>query len=157
MPLQPYLPEISIAWRWFANFAAVVLITAIMSAIYIFSLSGYMPVDIWKTRGFTLITPTLQENGQLIYILNAEPEKSCPGYVQHTFLGNGGKSSNSPVVNIQRPLVRPGVPVNAKFSIQLPPTVTAGDWRVILSIVSQCPTHTDSDTMAEFFIKVEPM
>jgi hypothetical protein len=158
MPLYRYLPEITIGWRWFANLSAVIVITAVLSAFFIFKIGPTKNVDVWIPRGFTLLTPTVHQDGQLSYILSTESTQSCPGVVQYTFLADGGFATNSAVVTIQRPLIRPGITVkDAKFTQALPPSITPGHWRVVLAVVSQCPTFTDTDVLAEFHIDVESL
>jgi hypothetical protein len=158
LPLYRYLPTISIVWRWIGNLSAISLITLILTSFFIYSVGPKKSEDVWVPRGFTLLTPEVFQEGQMSYILSTEPVQSCPGLVKHTFVGGGGFDSRAPVVTIQRPLVRPGIMVkDAKFTESLPPQVTPGHWRVILSIQSQCPTYTDSDILAEFHLDVLPM
>lgn len=158
MPLYHYLPTITVLWRWFANIAAVLFITLMLTFVFIYVIGPNKDEDVWVPMGFTLLTPEVYQDGQISYILSTKANQSCPGVVKHTFLGNGGFDSRSPVVTIQRPLIRPGIEVkDAKFIESLPSQVTPGYWRVVLSIQSQCPTHTDSDVLAEFHLRVKSM
>jgi hypothetical protein len=155
MPLYRYLPEISKIWQQIGNASAVLVITSTLTALFIYSVGPKKNEDVWIPRGFTLLTPEVFQGGQMSYILSTDSVQSCPGLVKHTFVGDGGFDPRAPVVTIQRPLIRPGIAVkDAKFTESLPPQVTAGHWRVVLSIQSQCPTHTDSDVLAEFHLQV---
>lgn len=114
---------------------------------------------IWSVGEFRLETPAPRFASEIRYRLTATPSMSCPGVVSFTFVGDGAGHDRGaePVVMIQRPLLRPGVPIrDAQFSVELPQIITSGDWRVTMSVTSSCPLRTVTDQLAEFVLRVRP-
>lgn len=148
-PMNPTLVK---TWRIFASVVAVFAIVAAITWGIVLSLSKEGPVVIVR-KPARLLDLSVPEGGRVAFEIGIERVKSCPGVRIDTF------RREMPVVIVQttRPILSGDLiaPQMQTHEVELPDSVRPGQWTLQTSINSQCPTHPQTDVIADLTFFVE--
>lgn len=137
-------------WRWYANSSGVFLIVLIVTYGIVAGLNGHGRVLTVKRAH--LLTPTVKYLGAIKYTISLDRHKSCPGTRVISFT----RATPRELIVLSTPATQlaVGPVIDANVSIDMPPSVYPGPWRIVITLESSCPNHKQRDPIVDFNILV---
>lgn len=141
-------------WEWYSRISGVLLISLALAygVISLFASDG----RVWEASNVRLLTPVVRVGETVSYIVTLKANESCSGFfvaVMQSSTNHGPPAT----VTFRRPLMRPGISTeNMTNNIELPESVTPGEWDVVHSIESRCPKRVKIDEIVRYRIRVTP-
>ena len=141
-------------WEWYSRISGLLLISFALA----YGVISWFASDgaVWEASNVRLLTPVVGVRRTISYMVTLKANESCPGFFV-TVMQSATNHGPPATVTFRRPLMQPGVSVeDMTNSIQLPESVTPGEWDVVHSIESRCLKRVKIDEIVRYRIGVTP-
>lgn len=147
--------QLAFYWRWFSNLCAMFLISCLIAwgVISAFSTRGDVVI---VTSPVKVLTKQVKAGGVIEFIVSMKRVESCPGEVIQTYFQDNGGAGGSR--SFRRRVIDISVRnfENWHYREPVPADISPGPVRYVMTTVSRCPDHVETDTIADFTVEIVP-